>query len=59
MGGRIHNNQVIEAHMSRFQGIDTPGVGTYDPIMEGLEDKKRLKALKRLNMYAKVTRKSR
>ena len=31
--------------------METPGVGTYDPLKETLEDKKKLKVLKRLNMY--------
>lgn len=37
--------------MQKFIGIETPGVGTYDPLKETLEDKKKLKVLKRLNMY--------
>ena len=43
--------------MQKFIGADTPGVGAYDPMKDTLEDKKKLKVLKRLNMYnAGVTR---
>ena len=38
--------------MSKFMGQGTPGVGAYDPLSHGLEDKQKLKLLKRLNMYA-------
>ena len=37
--------------MQKFIGVDTPGVGAYDPLKDTLEDKKKLKVLKRLNMY--------
>ena len=52
MGARIENNRVFKSHMQKFMGLGTPGVGTYDPLQEGLEDKRKLKMLKRLNMYA-------
>ena len=43
--------------MQKFIGADTPGVGAYDPMKDTIEDKKKLKVLKRLNMYnAGVTR---
>ena len=56
MAARIENNRVLREHMQKFIGADTPGVGTYDPLKETLEDKKKLKVLKRLNMYAGATR---
>ena len=51
---RFYNNQVIPANMQMFQGVETPGVGTYDPLKETIEDKKKTKAMKRLNMYNQV-----
>lgn len=51
MAARIENNRVIRSHMQKFIGVATPGVGTYDPLKDGLEDRKKVKALKRLNMY--------
>ena len=51
IGGRINNNQVIKSHMQKFQGIDTPGVGHYDPLKETFEDTHKKKLMKRLNMY--------
>ena len=54
---RIENNRVNRSHMQKFVGMDTPGVGAYDPMKDTLEDRKKLKVLKRLNMYnAGVTR---
>ena len=37
--------------MQKFQGIDTPGVGHYDPLKETIEDTHKKKVMKRLNMY--------
>lgn len=51
MGGRIDNNQIIKSHMQKWHGIDTPGVGSYDPLKETLEDKHKKKVMRRLNMY--------
>ena len=39
MAARIENNRVLKSHMQKFIGVGTPGVGTYDPLKAGLEDK--------------------
>ena len=39
-----------------FQGVDTPGVGSYDPLKETFEDKKKKKVMRRLNMYNQVSK---
>ena len=39
-----------------FQGVDTPGVGSYDPLKETFEDKRKKKVMRRLNMYNQVSK---
>ena len=39
-----------------FQGVDTPGVGQYDPLKETFEDKRKKKIMRRLNMYNQVSK---
>ena len=51
MGGRIDNNQIIKSHMQKWNGIDTPGVGSYDPLKDTLEDKHKKKVMRRQNLY--------
>ena len=50
IGGRIENNQIIKSHMQKWNGIDTPGVGSYDPLKDTFEDKLKKKVMRRQNI---------
>ena len=53
IGHKIEDTRVYKNYMNQFLGHDTPGVGQYSPIKEGLEDKAIIRKLKKkYNMYS-------